>query len=354
MTASADESPDPDLGLSKPISELASLTSRRRRGRSSRNATPFNQFGPRSSSSNDPSSSISSIFADPPIAPGTMYHPIPVDDTHRIGAAGLLFTSALATAEAPLPGIPGMPNLGPLPEDALGFLDQLDPNPPPIDPKIAIRPQPHGEKTYFGLSRQCRLLSDLVSMPQHSAVETRWSKVEPYRFSVEFWDLPTLVERERVYSTTHFFAGSWFNVYVQTIRKKEKGVQLGVYLHRQSPGEPFPVPSAPGGESSAPTAPLPGGLGLTGGVPLGRSTTGHVTVGSPRAGDGSGPDEELSEEIRRKEAYRDNRPATKVSDLNDDTDFWLCIVLILSIGLLFTHMRLSTRYCSHPILVSSR
>lgn len=273
-----------------------------------------------------------------------MYHPIPVDDTHRIGAAGLLFTNASTTAEGPIPAISGMPNLGPAPELSSDFIDQLGPDPPVLSTnnnKVKARPQPHGEKTYFGLSRSCRLLSDLVNTglgapPTSyghghghghgiSEKESRWSKVEPFRFSVEFWDIGILIERERTYSTTHFFAGSWFNVYVQTIKKKEKGVQLGVYLHRQSPGEPFPTPSCPRSSSSingtntaatGATTIVPGGLGLVGGVPLGRSMTGHVTVGSPRAeGTGAGPDLGLDEEVRRSEAYRDSRPVTRVRDL---------------------------------------
>ena len=272
----------------------------------------------RSSSSTDPSSSISSVFAEPLTAPGTMYHPVPADGTHRIGAGGLLFTSASTTAETPLPVIPGVPDLGPASVASPSFLDQLDPhasNDDPMIPRTKVNPQPHSEKTYFGLSRQCRLLSDLVSPhPHHSQVETKWSNVEPFRFSVEFWDVQNLIERERTYSTTHFFAGNWFNVYVQTIRRKEKGLQLGVYLHRQSPSEPFPEPSSPRGRSSAAataaTASVPS---LTDGAPLGRSNTGHVTVGSPRAGEGVGPEEDLDEEVRRKEPYRDNRPITKVS-----------------------------------------
>jgi hypothetical protein len=35
------------------------------------------------------------------------------------------------------------------------------------------------------------------------------------RFSVEFWDVDKLAEKARLYSATHFYAGSYFNVYVE-------------------------------------------------------------------------------------------------------------------------------------------
>lgn len=292
-----------------------------------------------------------------------MFHPVPPDDTHRIGAAGLLYTSASVTAEAPLPGIPGIPDLGPASVASPSFLDQMEPQITNDDSRVItkVRPQPHSEKTYFGLSRQCRLLSDLVSSPpQPSQVETKWSNVEPFRFSVEFWDVQNLIERERTYSTTHFFGGNWFNVYVQTIRRKEKGLQLGVYLHRQSPGEPFPVPSSPGGQATAATAASVSGVGgLTGGAPLDRTTTAHATVGSPRAGEGASPYEDLDEEVKKKEAYRDNRPITKVSRVSSHLERSIVhinhdAVLILAIGLFLNIVRFSPRNGPHPILFRAR
>jgi hypothetical protein len=48
-----------------------------------------------------------------------------------------------------------------------------------------------------------------------------------------------------LYSVTRPYAGSLFNVYIQVVRKK--GLQLGLYLHRQSMVDPVPVASsAPG------------------------------------------------------------------------------------------------------------
>lgn len=290
-----------------------------------------------------------------------MYHPVPSDDTHRIGAGGLLFLNPSSTSETAVPGIPGMPDLGPLPaQDAqLDYLDHLSPT---LNSKTTAkpRPQPHGESTYFGLLRSARLLPDLLASPSAST-DVKWSKVEPFRFSVEFWDVHMLVERERTYSTTHFYAGSWFNVYVQTIRKKDKGVQLGVYLHRQSPGEPFPAPSAPGdavdysvsaNQRLGGTAAAGSAGGLTGGAPLGRTTTGQVTVGSPRSDGGSA---ELDEEVKRKEAYRDTRPVTRVSaPLPKPLQSLSSLTLTHHSGLLLHFMRLGSRYGSDPLLFRTR
>jgi hypothetical protein len=51
---------------------------------------------------------------------------------------------------------------------------------------------------------------------------------------------------------------------------------------------------------------------MRGGAPLGRSLTGQVTVGSPRS---DGGDQAVSDELLRKEPYRDERPLTMVSPL---------------------------------------
>ncbi len=53
----------------------------------------------------------------------------------------------------------------------------------------------------------------------------------------------SLKEKSRLHSHTIWYAGSCYNVYAQAVRKK--GLQLGVYLHRQSIVDPIPVPSMP-------------------------------------------------------------------------------------------------------------
>ncbi|ORY32283.1 hypothetical protein BCR39DRAFT_523756 [Naematelia encephala] len=234
ITASVDPETS-ELELTQSTSEIAGLVSRRRRTPRSRLASPntshFNQ-----SSFSSPSSPLMGQTAE------QIYHPVPSDDTHRIGAGGLASFPSAANPSS----LAGMPDLGP--EDALPLEGR--PN--------KTRPAPQGESTFFGLLTGSQPASavgstslstslstlGLSSLPTTS--EQRWTKLEPLRFSVEFFNLESLPEKERAYSQTVFYAGSYFNVYVQTIRKKEKGTQLGIYLHRQNPGEIFPTPSAPG------------------------------------------------------------------------------------------------------------
>lgn len=63
------------------------------------------------------------------------------------------------------------------------------------------------------------------------------------RFSVEFWNVEALKQSNRLYSHTVWCMGSLWNVYVQIVRKK--GLQLGVYLQRQSFVDPVPAHSVP-------------------------------------------------------------------------------------------------------------
>ncbi len=51
-------------------------------------------------------------------------------------------------------------------------------------------------------------------------------------------------------------SGSYFNIYVQTLKKKDKGVQLGIYLHRQSMLEPLPAASKPRAGATRASSPL--------------------------------------------------------------------------------------------------
>ncbi|ORX35928.1 hypothetical protein BD324DRAFT_682080 [Kockovaella imperatae] len=216
------------LGLTQTTSQLVQAFAPKRR------------FTPRSRLSS--SSTDLSITSNVTAASGSrLYHPVPVDDTHRIGASGLIFSLAPQTA---LSGMPGLPDLGPDSETVLA------------DGSVQRRPPPQGEHTSFGLQNGSRTLTHLQS--QHSLnlaalslgsgnkrPEQSWTTSEPFRFSAEFWGIDKLPDKERAYSQTHFYAGSWFNVYVQPNRKKDKGVQLGIYLQRQSTSEAMPAPSAP-------------------------------------------------------------------------------------------------------------
>lgn len=321
MAPSSSESAE--LGLSTTVSALVAPDNKRRR------VTPRSRVVSASASASGP--------ADEP-ARSDKYHLVPIDDTYRMGAGGLVFLTALASSSAPLPGIHGMPDMGP--DVDTYSVEGAKPS--------RFRPPPQGERTQFGLMRNIRTTAELLeehalSLSGLSLSDTasqRWTKLDPYRFSVEFWGVDKLAEKERAYSQTHFYAGSWFNVYIQTIRKKDKGTQLGIYLHRQSPLEAFPTPSAPAGagdegvkeEAGNATERVTGrsvvggstgALGLnpnpnlTPGTRMYRAmSTPPVTLGSPVAtrSPAVSPRAEGREEgIEDKAPYKDPRKVTQVS-----------------------------------------
>ncbi|KAK4683696.1 hypothetical protein P7C73_g6536, partial [Tremellales sp. Uapishka_1] len=247
LSSSASDSAE--LGLTQSSSDISSLVKRRRKP-TSRSRVTSPTLSDLSTISSLPSFSSFTSTPGHSLA-ATTYHPVPSDDTHRIGAGGLLFLSQPSNSS--LLGIPGIPDLGPEPPSTTD------------GKKSASRSPPHGEKTFFGILSNKRKGAEIeetfrpeagsgdwiqdmgsLGLSQTQVKEERWSRLEPFRFSVEFWGVESLVEKERVYSSTHFYAGSFFNVYVQTIKRKEKNtMQLGIYLHRQSTSEPFPQPSLP-------------------------------------------------------------------------------------------------------------
>ncbi|WWC66355.1 uncharacterized protein I206_100256 [Kwoniella pini CBS 10737] len=253
-TTAADE--ENELGLTQTTSSICTTSRRRRPATRSRVPSPAIM----SASPWAPSSPSLTLDSLPSLnaAQQTVWHPVPTDETLKIGASGMsLLTTSTQTQNTALGD---MPDFGPDPFDDLNHRS--------TDlPKETSRKVPHGEKTAFGLisakatgkeiedkwinegginSIQGLGLND-SSTPRSDMVmnEERWTKIQPYRFSVEFFDIDKLTEKERFYSNTHFYAGSYFNCYVQMIKRKEKGLQLGIYLHRQSPNEPFPIPSKP-------------------------------------------------------------------------------------------------------------
>ncbi|WVQ62231.1 uncharacterized protein L199_000370 [Kwoniella botswanensis] len=273
-----------ELGLTQSTTAICTRNRRRRPATRSRVPSPAIP----SSSTWGPPSPSSTIDTLPSLhsSHNTVWHAVPTDGTHKIGASGLLSLSNSTQYNA----LGDMPDFGPEP---------LDPAPHPnSDVMDKNRPPPHGERSAFGLMGNKMSGKDLEDKwineggsfmisglglegdsPSKVTLgdvnEERWTKIEPYRFSVEFFDVDKLTEKERFYSSTHFYAGSYFNCYVQMIKRKEKGLQLGVYLHRQSPNEPFPIPSSPRksnhtpslGDTLAPSSsPLPSssaGLGTT-------------------------------------------------------------------------------------------
>ncbi|KAG0699747.1 hypothetical protein DFH29DRAFT_935664 [Suillus ampliporus] len=124
-------------------------------------------------------------------------------------------------------------------------MDQLFESPPPLsspntEGKTPVRATT-SEATFFGLKSERQTASGCIA--SDATGKARWSPYPPFRFAVEFWDIDALKEKNRLHSQTIWYAGSLFNVYVQVVRKK--GIQLGVYLHRQSHIDPIPAHSAP-------------------------------------------------------------------------------------------------------------
>ena len=136
------------------------------------------------------------------------------------------------------------------------------------------------ESNCFGLDQQA--FTSAACKYEDPKGKMKWTPYPPLRFGVEFWDIDALKEKSRLHSHTVWYAGSLWNVYVQVVRKK--GVQLGVYLHRQSSVDPIPPSSAPL-PFSAPTVVIPQPHHTTAPLrspsPHSRSTTPHSTPASP-------------------------------------------------------------------------
>ncbi|THH20990.1 hypothetical protein EW146_g476 [Bondarzewia mesenterica] len=98
------------------------------------------------------------------------------------------------------------------------------------------------KSAFFGLKNDRAIAAECAESVSTGQIP-RFSPYPPFRFAVEFWDVEALREKSRLHSRTIWYAGSLFNVYVQLVRKK--GIQLGVYLHRQSNIDPIPPASAP-------------------------------------------------------------------------------------------------------------
>ncbi|KAK4049650.1 hypothetical protein OIV83_003925 [Microbotryomycetes sp. JL201] len=108
---------------------------------------------------------------------------------------------------------------------------------------------PRGPEHFFGLALETRAgtvgpVSFVYGTADEADSDRRWVAHEPCRVSIEFWGVQALKDKQRLYSSTFFYAGSFYNLYLQKIQKKGS-LQLGIYLHRQNPSEPFPVPSQP-------------------------------------------------------------------------------------------------------------
>lgn len=155
-------------------------------------------------------------------------------------------------------------NDGPLP----GELPQAGPNGAPVKAKASSLPG--GPEGFFGLALETRwgARGGVFGTTEEERLGRRFVGFEPCRVAVEFWNVGDLRDKQRLYSRTWHFQGSAYNLYLQKVVKKAQN-QLGIYLHRQNPHEPFPVASQP-----------PGGLGVGVGVaPVGQegAGVGHAT-----------------------------------------------------------------------------
>lgn len=217
----------------------------------------------------------------PPASPGSLsrraraskrFFPVPEDETVKLGdnLGSLLSTSQaireqLSQSKVDLeevvadPGFSGATGLA-----ALRDLHAL--------PLPASKREMASAATSFGiLDRSLRghelealYLRDAATVPRSQrdaaaiprSLGEMWVPFEPMRIGVDFWGVDKLQERNRLYSPTWFYAGSLWNLYVVTVRKT-KGVQLGIYLHRQNPSENLPPASAPPDEGEKPRVSAP-------------------------------------------------------------------------------------------------
>ena len=147
-----------------------------------------------------------------------LYYRIPSDTSSRLGENGKIEASSM---------------------DQLFEVSSLAYNPKGPS-AITSRASTH-EGNFFGLQSDCETASSCISAD--STGNVKWSPYPPVRFAVEFWGVHNLREKTPLHSHTIWYAGSYFNVYVQLVRKK--GMQLGMYLHRQSSIDPMPSPSVP-------------------------------------------------------------------------------------------------------------
>jgi len=114
---------------------------------------------------------------------------------------------------------------------------------PEQTPHVSVsgRGQPRGDTTSgnnnsnnnntAAVSASTTVNPDSGSKESGNGDEIRYSDFPPFRFSAEFKNIRCLKERKRVYSKTVFYAGSCWNIYIQSV-KGARGTQLGVYLHR--------------------------------------------------------------------------------------------------------------------------
>lgn len=264
-----------ELGLVSCAEDFAqACTSLGKRGRSSR--SPLGDKGPLTMLGGvTPSMHLfgPAASASPSALEGLLskrFFAVPVDDTVRMGEnmATLVSPSQQASGN----GLDSEDPLRRSVEGPTGVASAPDAN----TLTVAADSKHHSSENFFGLENAVRSGKDLgkvasssgkmeqdgllseASDPtsniglsedknQHTNAASaahEWTGFEPMRIGVEFYDVDRLSEKQRLYSPSFFYAGSVWNLYVQTV-KKPKGLQLGIYLHRQNCSDSLPSPSMP-------------------------------------------------------------------------------------------------------------
>lgn len=178
-----------ELGLTQTTSSIVEgLRKRRRPAPRSRVTSPMAPWGSSHTSLAATINSISSVTdisgSSLPSLSHSVWYPVPSDETHRIGASGLLSTGSLSTAN-----ISGVPDFGP---DLVDVLPQEG---------SKLKP-PHGEKNFFGLvsgkateeeieekwinEGGAFAMSHLGLMGSGNGKEDKWTKIEPFRWVNRF------------------------------------------------------------------------------------------------------------------------------------------------------------------------
>ncbi|UZJ54424.1 hypothetical protein CBS101457_003744 [Exobasidium rhododendri] len=170
---------------------------------------------------------------------------VPSDDTVRIGEnlSGLINNGSAEAGSAVNRSAKGSEERGG-PSGIAAVVDQHT-------LQIAKESKRTSSGDYFGIQNavKCgRILGEEYGKtpvnPTSNERTNQWTGYEPMRLGVEFFNVDRLKEKERMYSPSFFYAGSIWNLYLQII-KKPKGLQLGIYLHRQNCNDSLPNPSFP-------------------------------------------------------------------------------------------------------------
>ncbi|KAG8906224.1 hypothetical protein FRB99_007371 [Tulasnella sp. 403] len=195
---------------------------------------------------------------DAPSQTKRSYFPVLVDGSHRFG--GDIPKDAMDS----------------LAQEAVGSTTDLNRS----TTRKSLQPTKHlDERNFFGLALNGRRTAEDIVAEMDEGRVNRWTETEPCRFSVEFWGVESLKPSHRLYSNTVWCMGSLWNVYVQIVRKK--GLQLGVYLQRQSFVDSIPPHSVPylpgvrGNRTDTPTQATAGMVALHPSVSMPTFSGGH-------------------------------------------------------------------------------